>query len=131
MNIKATIGDLKGRRLTTVTGLKHGSKEAIFNCDDGSAFRMYHRQDCCESVLVEDVIGDVKDLFDTVVLDAREEVSVGDFDRDHCKSATWTFYIIQTDKGAVSIRWLGTSNGYYNESVDFERWHEVSGENNE
>lgn len=115
---------LIGREIAEVHGLEVGSHDVRFVLADGATYRMIHYGDCCETVNVEEIIGDVNDLLSAVVLDAREEV--GDTDPDgyevpeYRDSYTWTFYIIQTNKGAVTIRWLGESNGYYSESVDFE-----------
>ena len=80
---------------------------------------MFHEQDCCESVQVEDVAGDMQDLVGSPIVQA-EESSNSDNPPLRCESFTWTFYRLATAKGQVVLRWLGESNGYYSESVSFE-----------
>lgn len=115
--------DLKGRICTAVENLDN---EVIrFTLDDGTVCSLLHYQNCCEGVYVESVVGDLSDLVGTPILLA-EEVSNADDPADHPTqeygdySHTWTFYKLATIKGYVDIRWLGESNGYYSESVDFE-----------
>lgn len=118
---------LEGKTINKVDGLTEGSDDVLFHMSDGQSYHMYHEQDCCESVSIEDINGDVEDLIGQRVLLAYEnhrddKAPPEDPDEKdyYCdESETWTFYRIQTPKGLVVIRWLGQSNGYYSESVDF------------
>ena len=94
----------------------NGEDEVRFESTCGRAFRLYHSQDCCETVDIEDICGDVEDMIGSPILMAEEATSP---DEDS-ESGTWTFYKLATVKGYVTIRWLGRSNGYYSESVHFE-----------
>jgi len=116
--------ELLGKTLTEATG-KNGDDEIIFKTAEGKTYKMYHSQDCCESVRVEDICGDMADLVGSPITQADEETN-REKDPDGYKreyppeSMTWTFYRLATAKGQVVIRWLGESNGYYSEGVDFE-----------
>lgn len=101
---------------------KVDNEELYFYMEDGKTYRMYHDQDCCESVYIEDIIGDLDDLIGTPIGMAEEVTEDGSGkDKDGWyDSVTWTFYKFATLKGYVTIRWFGESNGYYSESVDLE-----------
>lgn len=117
------INGLLGKTLTTITPMSHGSDgifELIFVCEDGSRYRMFHDQDCCEHVYLAETIGDLADLIGSPILSA-ECVSQDAAEELGELSATWTFYKLGTIKGHVTLRWLGTSKGYYSERVDFVR----------
>lgn len=98
---------------------------ALFFENDQERYIFRHHQDCCESVSLEDVSGDLTDLENTPLLIAEDVdgVTPADFKDDYYESYTWTFYKFATVKGYVDVRWFGTSNGYYSESVslDYER----------
>jgi hypothetical protein len=107
----------------TCTAVTKSEDEVVFTCNDGTKYRLYHNQDCCESVTVEDVIGDLDDLVGAPILMAEEVCSQDnpeDVVKEYQDCFTWTFYKLATIKGYVTIRWYGESNGYYSESVDFE-----------
>jgi hypothetical protein len=110
--------DLLGKTLTSVRGAP-GDDEIVFETSDGRKYKLLHDQDCCESVLVEDVIGDYGDLLGTPLLMA-EEISNADGPNLGHDSYTWTFYKLATINGYVTIRWYGSSNGCYSEKVSFE-----------
>ena len=109
------ISRMNGETIKSVDGMEPGSTEITFHCESGNTFTMFHMQDCCESVSVEDVCGDASDVIGGVVVSAEERTDSGETDYG---SQTFTFYDIQTTKGSVNIRWNGESNGYYSESVD-------------
>lgn len=120
--IKA-FSDLLGR--TLIEAKQVGSDEVHLTLSDGRKFRLYHQQDCCESVYVEDICGNLEDLIGEP-LRLAEEATSNDRPSDlpppeyADESQTWTFYKLATVKGYATIRFHGSSNGYYSESVDFE-----------
>ena len=82
--------------------------------------RMFHDHGCCESVHIEDLAGDLQDLVGsplTLSEDISNEAPSASLEPGD-ESYTWTFYKFATVNGYVTIRWYGTSNGYYSESVD-------------
>ena len=112
----AKIADMVGKVFTSVT--ETGDTMVFENATERYVF--FHEQNCCESVSINDVVGDLSDLEGEPLLIADEvegQSPVGFEDEDH-ESVTWTFYKFATRKGYVDVRWLGESNGYYSESVD-------------
>lgn len=115
--------DLLGKTLVKVE--QDGNETLTLHTAD-AAYRMSHSQDCCESVQIEEIVGDLDDLIGTPILLAEEvtnqnETPEGVTPPEYPDSYTWTFYKLATHKGHVTIRWLGESNGYYSEGVDFEK----------
>ena len=104
------MSDLVGRVFTKV--INNGNELILKN--DKEYFKFYHEQDCCESVSIEDITGDLTDLVDSPILFAEKTVND---DPNASESGTWTFYKLATVKGWVDIRWYGSSNGYYSEGV--------------
>jgi len=117
--------ELVGKTLSTVM-CEIGNDEILFETISGDRYKLYHEQDCCENVNVEDIIGDLEDLIGSPLLMA-EEVSCKDENPEgidiptYQESFTWTFYKLATIRGSVTIRWYGKSNGCYSESVNFAR----------
>ncbi len=118
----AEIKDLVGKRIMNVEG-EVGGDVVMFVTDEEEVYKMLHYQDCCESVYVESIDGDLKSLIGNVVLTAEEVSNDVEYentiDESGFDSFTWTFYKLSSAGGYITIRWLGESNGYYSESVDF------------
>lgn len=121
---------MEGLKIISVDGLEKDSEEAIFTTECGRQFKMFHVQDCCESVSIDDVCGEISDLIGATIIHFEERISDGDDESkdkpsEWCESFRWTFYDIQTDKGCVNIKWLGESNGYCSESVTLAEGEKV------
>jgi hypothetical protein len=112
------ITDLIGK---TFEKVKRAGDELHFVLPDGSGYRFFHYQDCCESVSIEDICGELEWLESSPILRASEDTNSKDnpegIKKDYQESFTWTFYNFATAKGHVTVRWYGESNGYYSESV--------------
>ena len=90
--------------------------EIFFYCSDGKIYQMYHEQEHSESVYIKNIKGNIENLINTDILNVEivtkdKKVPYG--------TATLTFYKFTTQKGSVTIKWFGNSNGHYSESVDF------------
>lgn len=111
------VEDMVGFTMSSVT--TEGNYDILrFKSQCGRTFELYHAGDCCEVVTIEDISGDLKDLIGSPLLMSEESTNEAEPKVD-AESYTWTFYKFATVKGYVTVRWLGTSNGYYSESVDF------------
>ena len=126
--MRCKVSALLGKTLNNIeVNNVDGEDEIIFFCQDGSKYRMYHERDCCESVCIEDICGDLTALIGKP-LTMAEDVSnkFGQPAKDPwVDSCTWTWYKFATVNGYVTIRWYGESNGYYSEEVDFEIMEEA------
>lgn len=65
----ASFSNLVGQIITKIEG-KKGDERLIFHTLDNKQYIMYHSQDCCEHVYLEDICGDLSDLIGSPVLNA-------------------------------------------------------------
>lgn len=99
--------------------------ELWFRTECGRTFRMFHEQDCCETVYLNDCGGcSIEDVVGDTILHAETASTQGDevmqkFFSEGGERHLWTFYKISTVFTSLTLRWLGSSNGYYAEDVSF------------
>jgi hypothetical protein len=99
-----------GKTIVRASDVKPGAEAILFLMSDGSAYGFHHDQDCCESVSVVDVCGDIADLMGSPLVQAEEATSqdgktVDPFTQAECNveyedSQTWTFYKFATTRAA-------------------------------
>lgn len=110
---------LKGKTLIAVEKFCYYGDHLVFKTSDGDIYLMAHDQDCCEEVYIDDVCGDFEDLLNEEILVADElSGDVTDEERSIYGSCSWTFFHLATLHGDVTIKWFGTSNGFYSESAN-------------
>lgn len=119
----STFPTMIGLSMETVES--NGAVDAlVFRSTCGKTFTFQHHQDCCESVSIESIDGDLSDLVGSPIVRAEEVSNDGsDPERQDCNEdyvTQWTFYKFETVKGSVTVRWCGTSNGYYSTGVSFD-----------
>lgn len=111
---------LKRKTLVEVDRSLYDANDALFfKTADGEFYIMTHDQECCENVSIDDICGDFADLLNEEILTAEELNNDYPVDEECVENTyTWTFYHLATFHGDVTIRWFGTSNGYYSESAE-------------
>ena len=120
--------ELLGLTIDRIIGLENGSGKVSFYSSDGRKFLMFHSQECCEDVHINEIHGDVEDLISSPILRAEEVTNAdGPVPENELYDDVyeWTFYKLATIRGEVVIRWLGTSNGYYSTDVSFQEVFDV------
>ena len=105
--------------------------EAVLYFRSGRRLHIYHCQDCCEDVILIDIVGGSLDGLVGQEIKSIKSVSKNSDERliSSVKgylndSNTWTFVTISTFKDDITLRWHGNSNGYYSEEVDFAYYDE-------
>lgn len=111
--------DLIGKVAVAVTRnenslFPYGNENIRFTLDNGDVYELTHTQDCCESVYIEDINGDLSWLVGHPILSAEITYSDG----NQGESSTWSFCRFSTYAGTVVIRFFGESNGYYSETAE-------------
>ena len=117
VNTQKGMAQMLGKTFVKVTGSVDGDA-MLFETAEGERFMFAHQQDCCETVRINDIVGDLEDLVGEPLLISEEVKGATEPDEEHYESYSYTFYKFATRKGYVDVRWLGESNGYYSESVE-------------
>lgn len=117
--------EFSGKTIQEIRGCKKHSDEVTIKFTDGSCLKFYHRQDCCETVLLEDFDVTPEDLVNANIISIEERISNSNENEikplnTWDQSYTWSFYVIKTSRFTMTMRWYGESNGWYSETVTID-----------
>jgi hypothetical protein len=120
VNKDIDIKELVGETLTHID-TDENNNEIMLTTASGRIVKILHYQDCCESVRIEDTLGNWHDLIGKVIVYANQEsIYSGDPPPKYPDSWTRTNFTFQVDDATVISRWIGESSGYYSEEVSVE-----------
>ena len=80
----------------------------IFEKSNGDTYSFYPNRECCESITLKEIVGNLSNLENSPILIVEENW----YDTD---VYSWSFYKFKfvTQKGHVDISWYPESNGCY------------------
>jgi hypothetical protein len=111
----------------TVESIDVSDEEMTFVFTNGTRVKFHHWQSCCETVYIESIVGDVNDLIGNMLTVAEEVSNCDNLTNERTETdelfgdvEQWTFYKFDSNKGGITVRWYGSSNGYYSIGVDME-----------
>jgi hypothetical protein len=111
-----SIDSLVGETLSFID-IDDDNNEILLTTESERQIKIFHQQDCCESVFIDSTDGDWSELLGKVLIEVTKDVIS---DETECESSTHTKLIFRVDDATVVSRWVGYSNGYYSENVDIE-----------
>jgi len=94
--------------------ISYDSETLIIRASNGLYF-FYHSQECCETVWLDDITGDLSDLIGRPILVA--ECRTGELEDGG--DGEYTFYQLGTVTGRVDFRFVGISH-YYSVGIDID-----------
>lgn len=97
----------------TLSAVEHNDDDEVitFTRTDGVQVKMYHEQECCEHVWVEEIHGDLQALIGHPLTTAEVYTRDGGESEDG-DDRMFTFYRIGNERHMVTIRWCGESHHY-------------------
>ena len=117
---------LKGKTFKNII-INDSRTNISFITEDNEWYTLNHKQECCESVYLEDVDNDINELIGSKILLAElrtntSDIHKGERDFDTYSSRTWSFYTIGNINTTCVIRWFGASNGCYSEEAELKKF---------
>ena len=76
------MAQMLGKTFVQVTG-SVGDGEMLFETAQGERFMFAHQQDCCETVRINDIVGDLQDLVGEPLLISEEVKGATEPDEEH------------------------------------------------